>query len=216
MVPIRTFAYEDKSFSSNPNLRLALSRRGASYLLVYPSSAQSSSKERQHTVINALASEDPFPELGDEGRIRIWLKVGPGKAGSEGGENAGMLESLVAAGIVQDLKQSSQQGLITYPLVEVLVPEREFCNVCASCGNFESIGEEGAPTIRYKRCARCRLAYYCSSECQVADWKKSHRSTCFDLPDDDDASVEAARRHQLLLLFGRDVASSAVRKSKFD
>ena len=28
------------------------------------------------------------------------------------------------------------------------------------------------------RCSRCRIAHYCSSECQVADWKKEHKNEC--------------------------------------
>jgi hypothetical protein len=29
----------------------------------------------------------------------------------------------------------------------------------------------------FKRCSKCKNAYYCSRECQVADWKE-HTSTC--------------------------------------
>ena len=39
---------------------------------------------------------------------------------------------------------------------------------CASC---QSSG------LRMKHCARCKLAYYCSEECQRADWKR-HRPEC--------------------------------------
>ena len=47
---------------------------------------------------------------------------------------------------------------------------------CNSCGR-----EEAALEGRKKKlnaCARCRLALYCSKECQVADWKRGHKQTC--------------------------------------
>jgi len=44
----------------------------------------------------------------------------------------------------------------------VLKPARK-CNVCSSLGA--------------KPCARCKRAFYCSSECQKAAWKK-HKKTC--------------------------------------
>lgn len=36
-----------------------------------------------------------------------------------------------------------------------------------------------APLTQLKRCDRCQLAYYCSRECQVKDWKKGgHKGCC--------------------------------------
>jgi hypothetical protein len=46
---------------------------------------------------------------------------------------------------------------------------------CAKC-NKQSGGEEG-PTTTLMRCARCKLASYCSRECQKADWEL-HKSRC--------------------------------------
>lgn len=31
----------------------------------------------------------------------------------------------------------------------------------------------------FKICGKCRNAHYCCRECQVVDWKKSHKSECF-------------------------------------
>ncbi|KAJ7062777.1 hypothetical protein C8F01DRAFT_1368496 [Mycena amicta] len=31
---------------------------------------------------------------------------------------------------------------------------------------------------RFKRCSQCKDAYYCSSNCQVADWQGGHRKVC--------------------------------------
>lgn len=54
----------------------------------------------------------------------------------------------------------SQQGLISYPLVELLVQRPEMCNACESCGLFESQAEGEVDSTRFKRCARCKLVYY--------------------------------------------------------
>lgn len=58
------------------------------------------------------------------------------------------------------LQTSAQQGAITYPLVEILVPSHEMCNLCAKCGAFETQQEES--TERFKRCARCKQVFYVS------------------------------------------------------
>ncbi|ESK86366.1 mynd finger domain-like protein [Moniliophthora roreri MCA 2997] len=34
------------------------------------------------------------------------------------------------------------------------------------------------PDRKAKRCSRCRIAIYCSRECQRADWKVNHRDKC--------------------------------------
>ena len=40
---------------------------------------------------------------------------------------------------------------------------------CAICGNSE--------TTSLKKCVKCRLVYYCSKACQLADWAE-HKKTC--------------------------------------
>jgi len=54
------------------------------------------------------------------------------------------------------------------PGVEI-VEERK----CTTCGKGEQ--QLGFPL---KRCAACGKVYYCSKECQAADWKKNHKNTC--------------------------------------
>jgi len=34
------------------------------------------------------------------------------------------------------------------------------------------------------KCSRCHVAYYCSRECQVSDWKNSHKHVCKRVPVD--------------------------------
>lgn len=109
---IRTFAYPDDSLPAGPStpavpltnpLTLSLSLKGASYLLVHPTPLSNSApNERQWTIINALVSSDPFPKRGENGRVRIWLKLGAGKSGEEGGENEGMLNKLLSARIIHE------------------------------------------------------------------------------------------------------------------
>ena len=43
---------------------------------------------------------------------------------------------------------------------------------CAYCGKAAAVG------AKLPRCARCRTAKYCSSECQIAHWKGGHKQVC--------------------------------------
>lgn len=178
MATIRTFLYPTSMDGSTAPLTLALSRKGALILLVHPSPLSPDyPNERQHTIINALARDDPFPALSAGFRVRIWLKEGvQGKPDGEGGENAGLREALLAAGIIAEYVfpidrakieltriwlhstgEVAVQGEMSYKLVELLIPEKEFCLACEGpgCGKFETVGK-----TRYNRCARCRLSYY--------------------------------------------------------
>lgn len=40
--------------------------------------------------------------------MRIWLKVGAGKAGEQGGENEGILDKLLAAGMIHEYVPASE------------------------------------------------------------------------------------------------------------
>ena len=41
--------------------------------------------------------------------------------------------------------------------------------VCFWCGNAEKA---------LSKCAKCRVASYCSRECQIKDWKAGHKHSC--------------------------------------
>jgi hypothetical protein len=43
---------------------------------------------------------------------------------------------------------------------------------CRHCGKIETLGD-----AKLMKCQRCKLIYYCSKECQVANWK-SHKKSC--------------------------------------
>ena len=42
-------------------------------------------------------------------------------------------------------------------------------NICDECGKESN--------VKLKCCSKCKLAYYCSADCQRADWKK-HKIVC--------------------------------------
>jgi len=49
---------------------------------------------------------------------------------------------------------------------------------CALCRKVDGAEEEeGGGTVKLTACSRCRLAYYCSKECQQRDWR-SHKKYC--------------------------------------
>lgn len=43
------------------------------------------------------------------------------------------------------------------------------CHACEYCGKM---GE------KHGKCGRCKVVYYCSKECQSADWKLGHKNQC--------------------------------------
>ncbi|KAI9019942.1 hypothetical protein DFJ74DRAFT_707990 [Hyaloraphidium curvatum] len=42
----------------------------------------------------------------------------------------------------------------------------------------DSCNAEASEHLRLKRCARCKVARYCSRECQAAAWKAVHKKDC--------------------------------------
>ncbi len=55
--------------------------------------------------------------------------------------------------------------------------------VCHKCGKMTTDGSNAEQTEnKFKRCSRCGQVYYCSKECQVADWPSHRRGGCVDNP----------------------------------
>lgn len=114
MVNMRVFDYiegpwtqqmskEAEDAATIATLQLALARRDSAYMLVHPTPRHADMPNaRQYTVINALVQLDPIPALSDEGRPQIWLKIGAGKPGEDGGENEDLLRKLVEGGVVRE------------------------------------------------------------------------------------------------------------------
>jgi len=44
------------------------------------------------------------------------------------------------------------------------------------CSNPNCFEEQ--EDVKFKKCSRCKLAFYCSKECQVDHWKASHHKIC--------------------------------------
>jgi len=72
----------------------------------------------------------------------------------------------------------------------------------AGCGGTLQRFAGGRTTAaKYRACAQCRVAYYCTVACQKADWKARHKASC--LP-----GVKNNAQHARALAFLRQVAAS--------
>ncbi|KAJ7116540.1 hypothetical protein C8R44DRAFT_792791 [Mycena epipterygia] len=68
-----------------------------------------------------------------------------------------------------------------------------------ACDNMKCGKINKEEEIKFKRCAACRSAMYCSRQCQSVDWRDAHRDVC--------ESIRAARyRYRHLVLPPRERA----------
>ena len=47
---------------------------------------------------------------------------------------------------------------------------------CHKCGK-----KQGEPGVQLLGCGKCKLAFYCSKECQASHWRDVHRGLCGDM-----------------------------------
>ena len=62
---------------------------------------------------------------------------------------------------------------------------------CSGCGKQEMQVMDGHESEIYKRCAKCKVCYYCSSRCQKEHWREGHKEDCKVMRDDDDSDNDA-------------------------
>jgi len=66
---------------------------------------------------------------------------------------------------------------LDYGMMEVM--QVAFCKLhyepdaCANCGKTEN--------VHLRKCSRCRLVWYCGTECQGAHWRSRHKAECRDM-----------------------------------
>ncbi len=61
-------------------------------------------------------------------------------------------------------------------MTAIILQDRPYTNVCWYCGVPDT-------DVKLKKCSKC-VAYYCSRECQVDDWKTmQHKDICFEDPE---------------------------------
>lgn len=75
---------------------------------------------------------------------------------------------------------SAETGDIMQYCFSLSVPNRQRCTVNSTliCSNFECTN--GSDTQKLRKCAACRTYYYCSRQCQLADWP-NHKVHCSQL-----------------------------------
>ena len=90
-------------------------------------------------------------------------------------ENAEGTKTLSGRYDIREIPQTQTENLAENLRQKVsVIPQenKQVSNVCSYCGKA---GE------RFGKCAKCRVARYCSSECQAEDWKEKHCDECKEL-----------------------------------
>jgi hypothetical protein len=85
----------------------------------------------------------------------------------------GLLARLESKGVIKHTGHRVPQGFVTIEMVEILVPEGELIQRCSNCESWESVD-----SARFARCGKCKDKFYCSRDCQAADWKAGHKKYC--------------------------------------
>ena len=62
-------------------------------------------------------------------------------------------------------------------------------NICCNCFDFGDL-----------RCSRCKTAVYCSKECQLADWRTSHKFVCHNNDDNEEVPISSIQKCYIFIL----------------
>ena len=65
-----------------------------------------------------------------------------------------------------DVVDADQIAFLQFYVLNALIRFKQFCNA------------SGCNRIASKHCGKCRVAKYCSRECQVGDWRATHKKSC--------------------------------------
>ncbi|KIM73000.1 hypothetical protein PILCRDRAFT_15608 [Piloderma croceum F 1598] len=167
-----------------PDVPLCIGRKGASWFLCFscPVGARGT---RIHACINRIDTSFPFPSELREGHTKFVFDTH--------GPNHGILQQLLKVDDPPLLRKTGTEfgsGIEKLPEVEVLITPAETLRCCGRCNKWEAVCMP-----RFQVCSSCKLRYYCSKECQKADWKPSlHKSECPLLKEGKENEVEARRR----------------------
>lgn len=126
------------------------------------------------TRLSSIIREHPITSPDSTGNYKFFIKTYS--------ENEGVLDQLIAAGIVEldNSVQPIKQGFVTFPLVKVKIPLSEMAKQCGSCERWEVATDEK----RMSGCSKCKpesKTWYCDKECQVKHWKEgypAHKKVC--------------------------------------
>jgi hypothetical protein len=148
------------------NISCALARKASDlWVLIRTSPALDKSDPREWCTITVNFPSSEGTELSREGNKVVALK--------DYSENEGLLSRLEHKGIVKHTGRRVPQGYVVLEMVEVLVPEEELIRACSHCQIYEEVDK-----ARFARCGKCKAKFYCSRECQAADWKAGHKKYC--------------------------------------
>jgi SET domain-containing protein len=89
------------------------------------------------------------------------------------------------------------------------------CNVAKTCCYCKKL-ETQMDNALLMKCQRCKIAYYCSKECQVADWKR-HKRPCKVMSNANESSVLKTARTTVLAFIDSnyfDIAKAVYKKRR--
>jgi tetratricopeptide (TPR) repeat protein len=112
---------------------------------------------------------------------------GAGASSGSGGVDGGQSREFKGKGKASELKKGGKKGK---------------CKICAKNGCGARIDES-------KQCSRCRLVYYCSRDCQKADWK-AHKPKC-NAAVEEKAAQDARASNQSIMRAAANVSGAGVR-----
>jgi hypothetical protein len=168
MPSIRTFDFAWPLGTSGEvrDISCALTRRTSDlWVLIRTSPALDEFESSDWCTITANFPESERRELSREGNHIVALK--------NYSENKDLLPRLESRGIIKHTGRRVPQGYVMLELVEILVPEQELIRACSRCQIYEKVDK-----ARFAKCGKCKAKFYCSRECQAADWKAGHKKYC--------------------------------------